>query len=387
MSSDEPSPSSPFSPKAIPSVEPSEPLVVKSKKIESESYPDLDMMQIAVLKDGPRAKKNAKYTVIRNRHTKEIHHGALVIETRRSRKGQWNRDDEHTICLTDEDGDEIGKLRDFLNALHSGAMPKANTDYVVLPAPSGTDPRAWQNQLEEATASGKIDIFADILKRALVDSDLFRVLLERAAKDRKLFTEAAAALNLGAYQNSVAELEMLIATDDVKESSFQTLLTKNPWMFGSEYSELLDRRKWTRDENQDFVVRRTADNYIELIEIKTPLAGTPLFNFDRSHESFYAGAELSKVIGQVQKYLEKLDADRHSILAQDHEDTAKIRAKVIIGRDVDDNQRKALRGLNGHLHRIEILTFDQLVRIARHVLNYLENAMNSAPVPSPSSPQ
>ncbi len=47
-------------------------------------------------------------------------------------------------------------------------------------------------------------------------------------------------------------------------------------MFGSEYSELLDRRRITRDEQADFLLRRTTDGYIELIEIKTPLRGQPL---------------------------------------------------------------------------------------------------------------
>ena len=46
-------------------------------------------------------------------------------------------------------------------------------------------------------------------------------------------------------------------------------------MLGSEYSELLDRRTWTRDDNVDFMLRRTADNYLEVIEIKTPLGGAP----------------------------------------------------------------------------------------------------------------
>src|SRR5260370_381585 len=101
-----------------------EPLVVHSKKLDPDTYPDLDAMQIAVLKDGPRAKKNAKQTAIRNRHTGEVHHRALVIETlRRSKGGDWDRDAKHTICLSDEAGDEIGKLRDFLNTLHSGAVP------------------------------------------------------------------------------------------------------------------------------------------------------------------------------------------------------------------------------------------------------------------------
>ena len=36
----------------------------------------------------------------------------------------------------------------------------------------------------------------------------------------------------------------------------------------------------------------------------------------------------------------------------------------------------ALRGLNGHLHRIEVLTFDQLVRIADRVLSIFEDKLN-----------
>jgi hypothetical protein len=69
-----------------PPAEPSEPLVVRSKNLDKETYPDLERLQVVVLKDGPRAKKNAKYTVIRNRHTGEVHHGALVIETLRGLK-------------------------------------------------------------------------------------------------------------------------------------------------------------------------------------------------------------------------------------------------------------------------------------------------------------
>ena len=164
----------------------------------------------------------------------------------------------------------------------------------------------------------------------------------------------------------------MITTPAVREEKFQAHLTKHPWMFGSEYSELLDRRRWTRDENQDFVVRRTTDNYIELIEIKTPLDGASLFNHDKSHDSYYPAADLSKVLGQVERYLEKLDAERNSIFKNDGEDTNKIRAKIVIGRDGEQEQTKALRRHNGHLHRIEIITFDQLLRIARTVIRYLQ---------------
>lgn len=54
----------------------------------------------------------------------------------------------------------------------------------------------------------------------------------------------------------------------------------------------------------------------------------------------------------------------------------KIRARVIIGRDGDDGQQIALREFNAHLHRIEVLTFDQLLRIADRVLSVFEDKLS-----------
>jgi len=97
------------------------------------------------------------------------------------------------------------------------------------------------------------------------------------------------------------------------------------------------------DELQDFMLRRTTDGYLELIEIKTPLAGKPLFLEDDSHASLYPRSELSVVLGQVTHYLEKLDAARHVIKSEDEEDVNKICAKIIIGRDGNKDQKNALR--------------------------------------------
>ena len=74
-------------------------------------------------------------------------------------------------------------------------------------------------------------------------------------------------------------------------------------------------------------------------------------------------------VGQVLNYIEKIDRERDSIISKDDCDPLKIRAKIIIGRDGEKTQQDALRSLNSHLHRIEIITFDQLLRIAERVLN------------------
>jgi hypothetical protein len=200
---------------------------------------------------------------------------------------------------------------------------------------------------------------------------------EQAAHNPHLFAEAAAAINLARYTKAMETLEVLIKKS-ASETEFQKLLKQNPWMFGSEYSELLERRKITRDEQAEFLLRRTTDNYIEIIEIKTPLAGKTLFQHDPSHDSYYARSELSQVIGQVQKYLEEADRTRDHIAQRDSTDPLKIRAKVIIGRDGDDKQRQALRTYNAYLHRIEVMTFDHLQLVAARVVEYLKKLVPRA---------
>lgn len=356
-----------------------DPLRVHAHRFNPRRNPDLQDTKTIVLREGPRAKTVVKYTRIRDRHTGEHHHDSVTLKTFNTKGGEWKSDPSKSISFSDDGEDEIQKVLDFINASRSGAIPHEDAEYLVVSAPEREqDTETLQRFLTDLNSESKLDVLTNILNSASGNPEMLDALLKRASEDPKLFAEAAAALNLATYRNALGKLEALIADDRVRESALQGLLTENPWMFGSEYSELLPQRNFTRDEEQDFVLRRTSDGFIEVIEIKTPLGGNSLFNFDSSHGCFYPRSELSKVIGQVQHYLEQLDADRSSILMRDDEDTLKVRAKVIIGRDGEPNEIKALRRFNGHLHRIEVITFDQLLSIASRVLSYLESATRPA---------
>lgn len=250
-------------------------VTVANKSLDQEQHPDLERVQSVILKDGPKAKKEALYLTVVNRHTGEVHHHQLTIKTLRTKAGQWSDDEKNTISISDEHEDEIGRLLDFLLAAHQGYGDAEASDYVVVTAPADEiDGQALQELVKLASNEDKADVLVDVLDFVSRDDELLDVLIERVTRQPQLFADAAAALNLATYHNAVNELERLItAPEIVRESCFQELLTEHPWMFGSEYSELLDRRRWTRDEQHDFVVRRTSDNYIELIEIKTPLDG------------------------------------------------------------------------------------------------------------------
>ena len=167
--------------------------------------------------------------------------------------------------------------------------------------------------------------------------------------DPKTLEHVAIAARFVKHNQAYDQLKSLVEKEKCLENEFQDLLTKNPWMFGSEYSELLDRRNWTRDDSLDFMLRRTTDNYLEIIEIKTPFY-EPLFIYDKSHESYYPSSKLSPVIGQVIRYISEIERSRDAILSKDSCDTLKIRGRIIIGRDGDSKHQEALRNFNAHLY-------------------------------------
>lgn len=218
------------------------------------------------------------------------------------------------------------------------------------------------------------EILIQLLNDAQGNSEVLGQLVKLAKQNPGSVKLAAALLNLARYSEAIAELESLIVGNAL-EHEFQKLLEANSWMFGGEYSAREERRQYTRDENADFMMRRTVDDYLELLEIKRPITQT-LFNLDTSHRSHYPSSDLSKVVGQVIGYLDIIDADRYRIQQVDGVNINKLRSKIIIGRDHDEAQVNALRMYNSHLHRIEVLTFDQLVRTAKRVRDHLAEVLS-----------
>src|SRR6266849_4548975 len=156
------------------------PLIVREAGFDRERHPDLDEVQAVTLKDGPLARKVATRLVILDRHTGEVHHDTLTIKTFRKKQDAWGEDLEHSIALSSEGEDEIQKLIDFLLVARGGAVPKKSAQYMVVPAPgAGSNLQALHKMLSEASAPGKVEVLAEVLKRAADDTDVFEALLDR----------------------------------------------------------------------------------------------------------------------------------------------------------------------------------------------------------------
>jgi hypothetical protein len=81
---------------------------------------------------------------------------------------------------------------------------------------------------------------------AWIELGKFKPLAQPTLKETEAAKSAAAFLNLARLSSALAELRHLIV-DDAKAATTQAHFPQDAWLFGSEYSKLLDRRPWTRD--------------------------------------------------------------------------------------------------------------------------------------------
>jgi len=307
-----------------------------------------------------------------NPTTHEFHHYSLKLDQIDRTKQGWFSKPEKSIRLDGKDPDEIEKLYRFLAASLRDQFKNETGELHLIRGEDYAKLEELMKALPNLANSDKLQLVKNILAQLNgTDSTTREFAAAFEGSSEQTLRHIAAASRLVQYKNALAELKRMVANPATSEGSFQRHLEENPWLFGSEYSELLSRRTWTRDDQLDYMLRRTVDNYLEIVEIKTAFTES-LFVYDRDRDLYYPSAKLSPVIGQVMRYIEEVERNRDSILAKDEFDTLKIRARAIVGRDHSTSEQAALRNLNAHLHGIEVITFDQLVRIGERVMAIFE---------------
>jgi len=83
---------------------------------------------------------------------------------------------------------------------------------------------------------------------------------------------------------------------------------------------------------------------------------------DRSHDNYRPSADLSEAVSQVENYINEIEASRDGILRRDGLDMLKPRGTVVIGADLNSDEREGLRVYNSFLNRIDVVTYSELAR-------------------------
>jgi len=352
---------------------------VKVRIRESYSNPNVGKIEQVVLKDGPRAFRIATLLEILDPNTGKLHHYSLKIDSidLRKRKG-WFAKPKKSVRLEGDNPNEIERLYRFLTALNEGRLSSKTGDIRIIGADDYKKLEKLLEALPSLASSDKVELVKAVLPYIEGPNSYIKDFVSAfQGSHPETVRHIAVASRMVGYRKAYDRLVELVEDPSTSEPDLQKQLEENPWIFGSEYSQLLDRRTWTRDEELDFMLRRTVDDFLEIVEIKRAFK-EPLLLHDKSHDAYYPSSQLSVALGQAMGYIEEIERNRDSIVSKDGYDTLKIRARLIIGRNGSMDVQRGLRNLNAHLHRIEVITFDQLLRIGERVLNVFENESRKA---------
>ena len=276
-----------------------------------------------------------------------------------------------------QDGDNERSLTNLFELLVAARHMDTEGEYIVINA-SDFDPEDTQS-LMDAILKGQDRLrMLPSLMDAVGDEESAAQLGELISENPKQTRFFTASINHLRMSQALENFRTMVNQNPV-EQTFQDLLEEHYWIFGSQYCELIPKRAITSDKKLDFPLRRTSDEYFEVIEIKRP--GVELFRKMRVKEDkeyeydvYVEKKELVDAIAQVDDYLSEMDAEQYTIYVKSKGKikVEKARAKVIIGRDGNQDEMRALRRLNGRLNRIEVITYDQLIAMGQRVLDMLD---------------
>ncbi|MFF2250349.1 Shedu anti-phage system protein SduA domain-containing protein [Streptomyces sp. NPDC058142] len=195
------------------------------------------------------------------------------------------------------------------------------------------------------------------------------VTLLAADKEGQMLLRAA---ELNRRSTGLVALRKVVEDPTASELDLQRALEGQHWIFGGRFvGEAAHRRLVPGDEVDIPLIR--GDGALHVVELKraSSLAGNLVKKY---RGSWVPTAEVHNAVGQAVNYLVGLDENRHRIWEEFGIETRRASAVVLIGHpsvqpsvpEVSINE--ALRTLNTHVNRVEVLTYKDLIDNAERSL-------------------
>lgn len=149
------------------------------------------------------------------------------------------------------------------------------------------------------------------------------------------------------------------------EEVWQRFFSKNSWILGSDFVEILDERRLDVDNITDYLTK-SFDGFVDIIELKLPSA--PFWTTEIIPKS-----ELTKATMQCNRYILQTERKIDSIEFNEKLNNTPIvkpRITLIYGRSKGwvDEQREAYRVLNSSYSNLNIITYDHLLERAKRLI-------------------
>ena len=237
-------------------------------------------------------------------------------------------------------------LKNFLNNIQ--VVDTSNKNAFKVPV-SELDDKKYNSIITE-------EEFTKIIKSNIKSIDDFYNLL--SLEKMKLNIDRLKSIISGGYQNEI---------------EIQKFLKENLWMFGNDYSFIIEDNKINAKNILD-IMPKTSENYADIIEVKLP--NEKLFNWDPSHSNLYPTSHLTKAISQTQNYIFELEKKMTDEEYKEIRECNIVRPKGIIlfgsNEELSIEERNYLRLLNSSYTNISIITYQQLLDKALTTINLLK---------------
>lgn len=346
-------------------------LHITATEPDPENHPEKKLMCESILHQGSRVTKRSRLWEIRSPKTGQHKKYGLTLEN------EYPEGSPKRISL--EDGSNENSIKALYEFLVGSLQIHTKGNYVVV---SVADGQVYQT-LTTISENPENHEFLAQMSKWIAGNEKIKTELAKLASDSRV-QSFAATINHKRMSQALDEFREMIE-QKLDEPKYQKFLEKHNWIFGSEYSAMLERDLIWKGQ-LDFPMRRTADGYLEVIEIKTPHVDL----FSCNGKRYIEKSEVWYAINQVDDYLARVRNNFTELQAK-YPDLGlrNLRGKVIIGKS-KDNEREALRRLNARLNRIEVITYDQLIAIAQRMLDILKHQQTADdnendPAPPPSS--
>ncbi|MGC5308744.1 Shedu anti-phage system protein SduA domain-containing protein [Micromonospora zamorensis] len=228
-------------------------------------------------------------------------------------------------------------------------------------------------------AAERILWLEQVIRRNRIDiedvSELAREAMGMLAADEEgqLIFKAA---QLKRRQADLVALRRVVEDRAASELELQRALKGQAWIFGGRFiGEIAQRRLVPGDEIDIPLIR--GDGALHVVELKLSMhLGRPLVK--RHRNAWVPTAQVHDAVGQAVNYLVGLDENRERIHREFGIETRRASALVLIGHpalqpEVPEGEiNEALRTLNTHVVRVEVLTYKELVDNAERSLGGLD---------------
>lgn len=167
------------------------------------------------------------------------------------------------------------------------------------------------------------------------------------------------------FKKILFEFKQLIRAKKT-EPSYQKFLKNNFWIFGLEYISVKPQKMAGATNKPDFSLERY-DKFRDIVEIKRPHDEVFVkFRNNRFHQSKKLKEALAEVMDYVDYFLKHVNDEAMEF----GENYYKPKAIIVIGQTKEFKEK--IRQLNSFLHRIEIVTYNDLVKRAEKIIEFYE---------------